>query len=177
MPGLPAKEMPSNGDEQRWWGRKWRCHSEFMFLIWKDKDLSSSCIQPFKMRDSQETRQPSDRRPWRCSPDVFTREDIEIDFYSSWSTLNFPKHDQWKHHWVHWWRTFNELCTYLRTWTRRVSSAKQVWLSELLGELFEPLTAFGWGCWAFWLSDEVFGPFGFWMRMLSLSSFEWGFWR
>ena len=36
---------------------------------------------------------------------------------------------------------------------------------------------FGWGFWAFWLSDEVLGPFGFWMRILSLSSFDWGFWR
>ena len=119
------------------------------------------------MRDSQETLQPSDRRPWRCSPE----EDIEIDFLSDSSLIfqNMTNENTTKS--INTGLLMN--CTNIEGHGRREYHPRSkcgCW------SFWVRFWAFGWGSWAFWFLDEDFESFGCCVRILSLLVFEWGFW-
>ena len=136
------------------------------------------------MRDSQEILQPSDRRPWRFSPE----EDIEIDFLSNSSLIfqNMTNENTTK--FIN--RGLLMNCTHIEGHGRREYHPRSkcgcwsFWVSflSLLMRILS-LLVFGWGFWEFWLRigwefwafwflSEDFEPFGFWVRLLSISAFE-----
>ena len=129
------------------------------------------------MRDSQEILQPSDRRPWRCSPE----ENIEIDFLSNSSLIfqNMTNENTTKS--INTGLLMN--CTHIEGHGRREYHPRSkcgcwsFWVSFLsLWMRILSLLVFGWGFWEFWLLRENFEPFGFWVRILSLFAFGRDFW-